>query len=138
MNVKSFGSLCHAARLEQGFTLAQACASLRVSPSYLSRIERDLVAPPSPDVIRAIASLYMIEERRLQDFAAAGHVHPRRMLLAQVAKITEATPAEEFARALRGIVASLDICKADRDAFDRRVEQFLRQQANGAARSGSL
>lgn len=53
-NVKARGQSIRRSREESGYGLTEFATRIKISPSYLSRIERDQ-ANPSPGVIRRIA-----------------------------------------------------------------------------------
>lgn len=50
-----FGATIRRLRLAQGSTLRSFAKKVGVSPTYLSRIEQDEIAPPAEDTIRGIA-----------------------------------------------------------------------------------
>lgn len=52
-----FGSYLRNLREAKGLSLRKLADSVHVEPSYISKVERDLVAPPSEDTIKRIAHL---------------------------------------------------------------------------------
>lgn len=52
---ESFGQLMRRKRSEMGFTLRKFAQTVKVSPTYVSQIERGELKPPAEDKIREIA-----------------------------------------------------------------------------------
>src|SRR5436305_1501940 len=65
----TFGSAAMEARKKAGLTLREAARQMRLSPSYLSKIELDKSDPPSAGVIRKLAALYGVPVQSLLVFA---------------------------------------------------------------------
>lgn len=54
---QTFGERLRDARVAKGFSLRKFAKEADVSPTYLSQVEQDKVAPPTADRIRRIAEL---------------------------------------------------------------------------------
>jgi transcriptional regulator with XRE-family HTH domain len=55
--VQSFGERLRDARVAKGYSLRKFAKEADVSPTYLSQVEQDKVAPPTADRIKRIAEL---------------------------------------------------------------------------------
>ena len=55
--VKPFGETLRAMRMAQEMGLRTAAERLRISPAYLSRVERGKERPPRPDLVKRMATL---------------------------------------------------------------------------------
>lgn len=55
--VKTFGDTIRGMRQARGIGLRSAAERIGISPAYLSRVERDKERPPSPDVVKRLATL---------------------------------------------------------------------------------
>lgn len=53
----SFGDTLRELRVAQGMGLRETAAAVEISPSYLSRIERNKEKPPKPEIIKSLAKL---------------------------------------------------------------------------------
>jgi transcriptional regulator with XRE-family HTH domain len=69
---KSFGQLLRDARNAKGLTLRKFAIVAELSPTYVSKIERDEMSPPSEDTIKRIARILEIDEDTL--LAEAGKI----------------------------------------------------------------
>jgi HTH-type transcriptional regulator, competence development regulator len=54
----SFGTLIRQERLARGFPLRQMAKTIGISPTYLSKIEREQFPPPAEDKVKDIAALF--------------------------------------------------------------------------------
>ena len=52
-----FGSYIRKLRKERGLSLRKLAEAVTVEPSYISKVERDLVAPPSEETIKRISDV---------------------------------------------------------------------------------
>jgi len=55
---KEFGLHVQVLRIKKGISLREAARQLKLSPSYISKIENGLVPMPSSDVLAAMTRLY--------------------------------------------------------------------------------
>jgi hypothetical protein len=69
---KSFGALVRREREAKGIGLREMAKMIRVSPTYLSKVERDEFAPPAEDKVKAIANIIGCDSDDL--LALAGRV----------------------------------------------------------------
>lgn len=53
--VKSFGQTLREKRIAKGYSLRKFALEVDVSPTYLSQVEQDKVAPPTADRVRTMA-----------------------------------------------------------------------------------
>jgi len=53
----SFGDTLRQLRVAQGLGLRETATAVAISPSYLSRIERNIEKPPKPELIKSLAKL---------------------------------------------------------------------------------
>jgi len=53
----SFGDTLRELRVAQGMGLRETATAVAISPSYLSRIERNIEKPPKPELIKSLAKL---------------------------------------------------------------------------------
>lgn len=83
---KMFGVSVHKARMNNGISLRKFASKINISPSYLSRIERDSVPPPEIDKIESIAKNLDIDSDDLiatakkipRDIISIIHSNPRK------------------------------------------------------------
>lgn len=52
---KTFGQTLREKRVAKGFSLRKFAEKVKVSPTYLSQVEQDKVAPPTADRVRTMA-----------------------------------------------------------------------------------
>jgi len=57
MSDKSFGLLLREKRMEKGYSLRKFAQLVGVSPTYLSQVEQNNVAPPTADRVQRMAEL---------------------------------------------------------------------------------
>ena len=101
---KSFGALVRHKRLAKEIGLREMAKKIGVSPTYLSKLERDEFPPPAEDKVRKIAGI--IEHDPDVLLALAGRVssdltdiireRPREM--ADFLRAAKGLPAEDMAR----------------------------------------
>ena len=107
MQTKTFGATVRYAREQRGIGLRQFAKQVGVSPTYLSKIERDEFGPPAEDKVVAIAKLLDLDPDEM--LALAGKVasdlqdlirrHPHEM--ASFLRSTKGWNAEEMSRLAR-------------------------------------
>lgn len=74
MEEETFGGVIRKLREDAGISLRKLAKLLEMSPAYLSKLERDLLPPPSEEYICSMASI--LEEDPDILLAKAGKVHP--------------------------------------------------------------
>jgi transcriptional regulator with XRE-family HTH domain len=104
---RSFGETIRDLREARGFGLRQFAESLGISPTYLSKVERDVFPPPAEDKVIAIAQA--LGQDRDELLALAGRVasdlpeiirqQPRAM--ATFLRTARGLPANELERLAR-------------------------------------
>src|SRR2546430_2361998 len=106
---KSFGALVRRERGAKEIGLREMAKKIGVSPTYLSKIERDEFDPPAEDKVRRIAEILGRDPDEL--LALAGrvaadvtdailqHAHPREM--ADFLRAAKGLTAEDLARLVR-------------------------------------
>ena len=105
-NIK-FGAFVRQERMGKEFGLRQMAKMIGVSPTYLSKVERDEFPPPAEDKVRKIAEILEIDVDEL--LALAGKVssdlseiireHPRE--LAALLRTTRGMTADDVVRLAR-------------------------------------
>jgi len=65
----NFGKEVRQEREKNGISLRKMASLVEMSPSYLSKLERGLVAPPSEKFIESMSSILNIDRDRLMAFA---------------------------------------------------------------------
>jgi transcriptional regulator with XRE-family HTH domain len=92
----SLGALLRQTRMKQGLSLRQVAFSARLSPIYLSLLERDACGPPSDEKLQALIEA-LGEPHGEIFFAKAGRAHPRAVdiILQHPSKWTELLKAGE-------------------------------------------
>ncbi len=101
---RTFGAVIRAERTKRGFGLRQFAKTIGLSPTYLSKIERDEFGPPAEDKVVTIAKLLDLDPDEM--LALAGKVasdvqdlirrHPQEM--ASFLRSTKGWSAEEMSR----------------------------------------
>jgi transcriptional regulator with XRE-family HTH domain len=104
---KSFGALVRQEREAKEIGLREMAKMIRVSPTYLSKVERDEFPPPAEDKVRAIAKIIGRDVDEL--LALAGRVasdlseiikrHP--IELAALLRTTKGLTADDMAQWVR-------------------------------------
>ena len=112
-NIK-FGAFIRSIREEREFGLREMAKKIGVSPTYLSKVERDEFPPPAEDKVRKIAEIFAIDVDELM--ALAGKVstdlsdiikeHPRE--LAALLRTTKGMTADDVAKLAREAEKSKD------------------------------
>jgi len=74
MAQSTFGVIIRNLREDAGISLRKLSKLVEMSPAYLSKLERDLLPPPSEDYICAMAEVLETDPDIL--LAKAGKVHP--------------------------------------------------------------
>jgi len=100
----SFGATVRRLRVEKDISLRKFAGTVRMSPTYLSKVERDEFKPPSEEKIRAIAAalgqdadeLLALAGRLSSDLADIIQRHPREM--ATFLRAANGLSAEEMRR----------------------------------------
>ena len=113
---EKFGAFVRRAREEKQIGLREMAKMIGVSPTYLSKVERDEFAPPAEDKVRAIAKAIGYETDEL--LARAGRVsaqverevkgHPHQDALAILLRTTRKMTGEEIASLARHAQRSKD------------------------------
>lgn len=65
MHEEKFGAFVRRKREDKGISLRCMAKQVGVSPTYLSMVERGVLAPPAEDKIEAIASIVVVDIREL-------------------------------------------------------------------------
>jgi transcriptional regulator with XRE-family HTH domain len=106
---KSFGALVRREREAKEIGLREMAKKIDVSPTYLSKIERDEFPPPAEDKVRKIAEIIGQDADEL--LALAGRV------ASDLADIIRQRPREmaDFLRAAKGLTAD-DLARLARAA----------------------
>jgi transcriptional regulator with XRE-family HTH domain len=107
MSAKKFGALVRREREAKEIGLREMAKMIGVSPTYLSKVERDEFPPPAEDKVRAIAVIIGCDVDDL--LARAGRVSSeitdiikhRPVELAALLRTTKGLSAEEIARLAR-------------------------------------
>jgi len=110
--MKTFGDTLRELRVAQELGLREMAGKIRISPAYLSRIERGKEPPPSPEVIKAMAAVLAVDPDIL--FRLSSATDP------EITDFLRAQP--EVMRLLRLI---LEAGLSDEDI--QRVTAFVRQ-----------
>ena len=100
---KPFGETIRDMRMAQEMGLRTAAERLRISPAYLSRVERGKERPPRPDLVKRMATLlggdpdmlFRLAESTDPDLADYIHQTPSVPEFLRVAKALDLTP-EDF------------------------------------------
>ena len=100
---KPFGETIRDMRMAQEMGLRTAAERLRISPAYLSRVERGKERPPRPDLVKRMATLlggdpdmlFRLAESTDPDLADYIHRTPSVPEFLRVAKALDLTP-EDF------------------------------------------
>ena len=100
---KPFGETIRDMRMAQEMGLRTAAERLRISPAYLSRVERGKERPPRPDLVKRMATLlggdpdmlFRLAESTDPDLADYIHQTPSVPEFLRMAKALELTP-EDF------------------------------------------
>jgi transcriptional regulator with XRE-family HTH domain len=106
---KSFGSLVRREREAKEIGLREMAKKIGVSPTYLSKVERDEFPPPAEDKVRKIAGVLGLDADEL--LALAGRV------ASDLTDIIRERPREmaDFLRAAKGLTAE-DMARLARQA----------------------
>jgi HTH-type transcriptional regulator, competence development regulator len=99
MSGKKFGALVRRERKAREIGLREMAKMIEVSPTYLSKVERDEFPPPAEDKVRKIAEIINRDPDEL--LALAGRV------ASELTDIIRERPREmaDFLRAARGLTA---------------------------------
>jgi transcriptional regulator with XRE-family HTH domain len=105
----SFGALVRRERIEKDIGLREMAKMIGVSPTYLSKVERDEFAPPAEDKVKAISKIIGRDPDEL--LAVAGRVS------SDLSEIIKRHPVELAAllRTTKGLTAD-DVAKLAREA----------------------
>jgi transcriptional regulator with XRE-family HTH domain len=106
---ESFGALVRRERMAREIGLRQMAKQIGLSPTYLSKVERDDFSPPAEDKVRAIATI--IEQDVDELLALAGRVS------SDLSDIIRKQPRETAAllRTVEGLSAK-QVAKLSREA----------------------
>jgi transcriptional regulator with XRE-family HTH domain len=119
---KSFGTLVRREREAKEIGLREMAKKIGVSPTYLSKVERDEFAPPAEDKVRKIAKIIRRDADEL--LALAGRV------ASDLTDIIRQRPREmaDFLRAAKGLTA-------DEIARLARAAQKTRRRSGSPAKA---
>ncbi|MCH8999533.1 MAG: helix-turn-helix transcriptional regulator [Proteobacteria bacterium] len=109
-----FGAYVRQERKDREIGLREMAKKIGVSPTYLSKVERDDFPPPAEDKVRKIAEIFGIDVDEL--LALAGKVssdlseiiRERPRELAALLRTTKGLTADDVARLTRGAQKSKD------------------------------
>ena len=114
MSEKNFGEFVRSAREAKEIGMREMAKMIGVSPTYLSKVERDEFAPPAEDKVKAIAQVIGCDVDEL--LARAGRVasdlsdiirrHPAE--LAGLLRTTKGLTTEDIARLARNAQKAKD------------------------------
>jgi len=106
---EKFGAFIRREREAKEITLREMAKMIGVSPTYLSKVERDEFVPPAEDKVRKIAEMIGCDAEEL--VALAGRVplelseiikqHPHRHELTALLRTTKGLTAEEMSKLVR-------------------------------------
>jgi transcriptional regulator with XRE-family HTH domain len=112
--IEKFGELVRGRRVEKEIGLREMAKMIGVSPTYLSKVERDEFPPPAEDKVRKIAEILGCDADEL--LARAGRVssdlseiikeHPREM--AALLRTTRGMTADDVAKLARRVQKAKD------------------------------
>ena len=100
---QTFGQKLRAARMAKGLSLRKFAKAVEVSPTYLSQVEQDKVAPPTADRVERIAELlgesvdeWMAAADRLQN-EVPDIIH-RSPVIPDIVRATDGMTPDQLAR----------------------------------------
>lgn len=107
MTDEQFGAFIRRVREAKEIGLREMAKKIEVSPTYLSKVERDEFAPPAEDRVKAIAAILDLDADDL--LARAGRVSSdisriikrQPVALAALLRTTEGLSAEDITRLVR-------------------------------------
>jgi transcriptional regulator with XRE-family HTH domain len=113
MSGEKFGEFVRRERERKGIGLREMAKMIGISPTYLSMVERDVLAPPAEDKIKAIAQvigcdvdeLLGLADRVASDLSDIIKRHP--MELGSLLRSTKGLTSEDAARLAREIAERL-------------------------------
>ncbi len=102
-----FGAYVRREREDRGFGLREMAKKVGVSPTYMSKVERDEFKPPAEDKIRKIADILGIDvdellalaEKVSSDLSEIIREHPRE--LAKFLRTSKGLTADDLTRLVR-------------------------------------
>ena len=114
MSGERFGEFVRREREAKDIGLREMAKMIGVSPTYLSKVERDEFAPPAEDKVKAIAQIIGCDEDEF--LARAGRVASdlsdiikrRPVLLAALLRTTKGLTTEDIARLARNAQKAKD------------------------------
>lgn len=100
--MKLFGDTIRELRMAQDLGLRETAGKIGISPSYLSRIERNKERPPKPEIIKALAKemaadpdiLFRLSSSTDPDVTDFLHEKPEIMELLRFVQTTEFSPEQ--------------------------------------------
>ncbi len=107
MSEEQFGAFIRRMREAKEIGLREMAKKIEVSPTYLSKVERDEFAPPAEDRVKAIATMLDLDADDLLARAGrvssdiSGIIKRRPVALAALLRTTEGLSAEDIARLVR-------------------------------------
>jgi transcriptional regulator with XRE-family HTH domain len=110
---KGFGAFVRQQRESKNIGLREMAKLIGVSPTYLSMVERDMMAPPAEDKVRAIAQIIECDgdellgraDRVAADLSEMIKRHP--VELSALLRTTKGLSREDIAQLVRTIVDNL-------------------------------
>ena len=107
MTEEQFGAFIRRVREAKEIGLREMAKKIEVSPTYLSKVERDEFTPPAEDRVKAIALILDLDADDLLARAGrvssdiSGIIKRRPVALAALLRTTEGLSAEDIARLVR-------------------------------------
>ncbi len=102
--IERFGEFVRRRRQEKGMGLRQMAKLVLVSPTYLSKVERDEFPPPAEDKVKAIAKLLEVDQDELLaladkvDSELSAIIKERPRQVAHLLRSTKGLSAEDLER----------------------------------------
>ncbi len=107
MAEEKFGAFIRRVREEKDIGLREMAKKIEVSPTYLSKVERDEFSPPAEDRVKAIAKIQGLDADDLLARAGrvsseiSGIIKQQPVALAALLRTAEGLSAEEINRLIR-------------------------------------
>ena len=107
MTDEKFGAFIRRIREEKEIGLREMAKKIEVSPTYISKVERDEFAPPAEDRVKAIAAILDLDPDDLLARAGrvssdiSGIIKRQPVALAALLRTTDGLSAEDISRLVR-------------------------------------
>lgn len=130
----TFGAIAKQARLDAELSLREAARRLKISPSYLSKMELDKCDPPSAEVITEMAGIYGVPWEHLAKYAKErspeliGSETQAKQHLLQLFRVARDLPEQDVKQLLDRFINELDDGK--RDAIRALLQETEFPRAN--------